>query len=273
MKHIAIIDSQCGADSFCKMLLGSFTFSAVNDEDGFSEAIRKKRPDAVIVNADHADDKLSEIISYIRNDAFLKNVPVMLLTSDNNQENQQKLSGLYVDDVLFLPLCRELVVRRINTLIAASESAVRDESSVSAFDFDEFIDTVTEKNLHRGAFCVKQSEFANIYKFVRRGLDRSGKSVQILLFTLNCHEDSDCSECEAKVMEVLSDAVQLCLRRGDLSSVCSKNQVVILLVGADDNGGHLVANRILSSFYSECDDEAYELNYDIREINVNEVKT
>ena len=44
------------------------------------------------------------------------------------------------------------------------------------------------------------------------------------------------------------------------------DRVVVLLIDADDNGGHLVASRIVSSFYSECDDDAFELSYDITEI-------
>ncbi len=36
---------------------------------------------------------------------------------------------------------------------------------------------------------------------------------------------------------------------------------------ADDDGGHLVANRIVSNFYSECDDDNFEVRYDIRELS------
>ena len=60
--------------------------------------------------------------------------------------------------------------------------------------------------------------------------------------------------------------MRLCLRRGDIASVCGKDQIVVLLIGADDDGGHLVANRIVSSFYSECDDDSFTLEYDIHEI-------
>ena len=42
--------------------------------------------------------------------------------------------------------------------------------------------------------------------------------------------------------------------------------MLVLLIGADDEGGHLVANRIVSSFYSECDDSDLELTYDIRAV-------
>ena len=51
-----------------------------------------------------------------------------------------------------------------------------------------------------------------------------------------------------------------------MSSVCGDDRVVILLIGADDEGGHLVASRIVSSFYSKCEDDSYELSYDIREV-------
>jgi hypothetical protein len=52
-----------------------------------------------------------------------------------------------------------------------------------------------------------------------------------------------------------------------MSSVCGSDQVLVLLIGADDEGGHLAANRIVSSFYNECSDDSFELTYDIREIH------
>ena len=78
--------------------------------------------------------------------------------------------------------------------------------------------------------------------------------------------NSRSSAARHKVMHTLSEAVRLCLRRGDMASVCGDDSVIVLLIGADDSGGHLMASRIVSSFYSECDDDAFELSYDIREV-------
>ena len=76
--------------------------------------------------------------------------------------------------------------------------------------------------------------------------------------TLRGNSDSP-KTIENGTMNLLSEAVKMCLRRGDISSVCSKNQIVILLMDADDDGGHLVANRMVGNFYSECEDSDLEL--------------
>ena len=95
-------------------------------------------------------------------------------------------------------------------------------------------------------------------------MERLEKQCQALIFTLDKDEKSEKETDD--VMDILSDAVKICLRRGDIFSVCQSNQIAIILMGADDDGGHLVANRIVSNFYSKCYDDDFSLTYDIREI-------
>lgn len=268
MRYVAVIDNKISAESFTKNLEGCFDFSVAESKEEFSAGITGKFPDAVVVNADFAGEKLQELVRTVRSAAGYRKIPIVFFTKNNSSEWLSSLCDLGADDVFVLPLCRELIVRRLNTLTDAYGSEEKVGNDTASFDFDEFIEMVSEKNI-KGAFCVRQNEFTNLYRFIIRGLDRSRKSVQVIMLTLNCNKEHELPEEDEKVMKQLSEAVQLCLRRGDISTVCSKNQVVILLVGADDDGGHLVANRILSSFYSECDDDSFELLYDIREVNIN----
>lgn len=271
MKHVAIIDSPSGAQAIVKQLEGYFTFSCVDGNNSLSSVTTNKFPDAVVINADYNSVKLIDTIKYLRGVPLLGNVPIILSTADNDVKRQEILCACGADDVLVMPLCRELIIRRISSLINAHPSKFSSVSN-NVLKFDELIDFVSEKSVSRGALLVQHSDFANIYRFVLRSLERDKKSVQVLLFTLNSKYCNENEAAKNDVMNTLSDAIQICLRRGDISSICSKNQVVILLMDADDDGGHLVANRIISSFYSECDDEDYELHYDIREINVNDIK-
>lgn len=211
--------------------------------------------DSVLVCADYCRDCLKDTVNQLKG----RNMPVILITETSNMAEQSELCGMEADDVIVLPLCPELLVKRISDAI---KSKFKDSTGF-CMKFDELLNSVNEKESERGAFCVGKSDFANIYRFIMRGLERSESKVQMVLFTLECEDNEPCDE----VMSVLAGIVQLCLRRGDISSVFSKNQVVIMLLGTDDNGAHLVANRILSSFYGECDDGSYELNYDLREIN------
>ncbi|MBQ8297295.1 MAG: hypothetical protein IJX77_05880 [Ruminococcus sp.] len=258
MRHILIFDSKAGAEAFGRLIGGSYTFSSASEPDDLSGSILNDAPAAAVINADYAGGKLSEIIGKVKQ-GVPGNVPVIVSTEDNSCARQEYLCGCGADDVLIMPLCSRLVIKRLNLLTGTVPAVNQDKYC----DFDKLIESVSEKTAARGSFCVEQNDFANFYRFVARGIERSEKSVQALMLTLSCNEDSDVGE---EGIEMLSEAVKICLRKGDISSVCSKNQVVVLLIGADDNGGHLVANRIVSNFYSECGNGDFNLNYDIREV-------
>lgn len=265
MKHAAIIDKHSEAEKLGNVISDNFTFSVSECESEFAASTVIHMPDIIILNADFTSDKTAEIINSFKACRSLKNIPVLLFTSDNNCERQSELFSCGADDIMHFPLCKELIIRRINLLL--SDSHTDSNETRERFCFDDIMDMVSEKKYEKGGYIVQKNDFANIYRFVMRGLERSRKNVQVLLMTLSCSAEASETEAEKDVMDLLSNAVKLCLRRGDISSICSKNQIVILLMDADDDGGHLVANRIVSNFYGECDDENFELQYDIREID------
>ncbi len=259
MKQIAIIDSIKYENLWRSVISGDFVFKIAENAADFED---KFNFDAVIVNADFAGGRIKDTISEAKSTISLKNKPMAVLINECDGEKLEYLCSCGVDDVLRLPICTTFLANRINLLISAFSEPKNEKSN--SFDFDELMSFVEESRASKGAMRVHKNEFASICNFVLRGLERSKKSAQVLMFTLNSFGGGD----NGSVMQALSDAVQKCLRRGDMSSICSDNQVLVLLTGADDDGGHLVANRIVSNFYSECDDEAFELQYDIREINV-----
>ncbi len=265
MKHIAIIDEHNSAEELGNMIKSRFSFSVSDCVSGFNSEYTGQKPDAIILNADFSTDKTKSFVNSLRNVDFLKSTPILLVTSDNDCEHQADLLSCGADDIMHFPLCKELIIKRLNLHIRENEAF--HPNCDGCFCFDDIMDMVTEKKYERGGYSVEKNDFANICRFVVRGLERSRKNVQVLLMTLNNSTDRSENEVAENVMQLLSNAVKLCLRRGDISSVCSKNQIVILLMDADDDGGHLVANRIVSNFYGECDDDNFELHYDIREID------
>lgn len=264
MKQIAVIDSLKCEKLWKSIISGDFVFEVAENAADFAE---KAVFDAVIVNADFAGGKIKETICEAKRIFSLKNRPMAVITTDCDCEKQDYFCSCGADDILRLPICTKLLINRIKLLIAAFPEAAKNNKE-SYLDFDDLMSFVEESRNSRGAMCVPKNEFTKICSFVLRGLERNKKKVQLLLFTLECVNESVDDETSDKVMRILSEAVQQCLRKNDMASTCSGNQVLVLLTGADDDGGHLVANRIVSNFYSECDDDAFELQYDIREINV-----
>jgi len=118
-----------------------------------------------------------------------------------------------------------------------------------------------------GALEVEYNNFARIYQFVEQLIERSGKPMQTLLLTLEPRKGMNPSdENLSQAKEILADAIQLTLRKNDVMTHYSASQMLVLLVDADDAGGHFATNRIINTFFGMYDDDFYELNYDIRPV-------
>ena len=57
----------------------------------------------------------------------------------------------------------------------------------------------------------------------------------------------------------LSEAVQIALRRNDVYTECSGAQILVLLMDADDDGGHQAANRIRNTFLGLHESALFDL--------------
>lgn len=214
--------------------------------------------DAVLISDELSGIDALSALSKVRSMEGFRTVPAAAVTSDGSEEHQKLLLYGGFDDVMRMPVCKELFARRIEGL----SNILPYHLTTTGFSFECLMDIRDDGR--DGAYSVQSGDFANIYKFVLRVLQRLKKSAQVLVLTLD--SGNNVEDNNKKVMHTLSDDVRMCLRRGDMATVFSEKQIVVLLIGADDNGGHLVANRIVSSFYSECSDDSYHLDYDIREV-------
>lgn len=257
MIHAVIIDKPESRHFWDEISAGSFSFSlSVNAE-------KIQTCDIILISADFIADALPEVLAKARSASGLKSVPIAAVTYHGDCKNQEELCRLGFNDVLCLPMCKPLICKRVE-LLSETLPLSSDTGSIS---FNSLVNI--KEDCGSGAFCVQADDFRNIYRFVLRILGRLGKNAQILLLTLSCHDANEGGEAKGYYMRILAHSVQMCLRRGDMSAVCGEDQIMVLLIGADDDGGHLVANRIVSSFYSNCDDDNFDINYDIREVNTN----
>ena len=217
--------------------------------------------DVILVSEEYSGGSIDTLIGNIRESDRFGSIPAAVVVNESiSCTEQEKLLSLGFDDVICLPLCRQLLQRRVKALLLVSggdDTVITLDSLMNVRDGSE------------GAYSVHSGDFTNIFRFVLRVLERTGKDAQILVLTLSNDGNHSISS-QKSVMTTLSEAVRMCLRRGDMSSVCGDDKVLVLLIGADDEGGHLVASRIVSSFYSECTDDSYEISYDIREVKAAE---
>ena len=89
-----------------------------------------------------------------------------------------------------------------------------------------------------------------MYNFIKRFVDRSGRDVQTVLFTISPADgvsDPGPDEIEA-ALEMLDKAIYTSLRRVDVSTRYSSKQIIVILMDANSENGDLVAKRIISCF-------------------------
>ena len=208
--------------------------------------------DCVLLVQDLAGEKLVERIRALRK--LL--IPVAVATCDGSAQNQEFLIDCGADDVIVFPLPAKLLQKRLEALAGVSVFS-QDDVDFSAFD------RIHEANQGKGSFIVQEHDFANIYRFVMRLLERLDQKAQLIIFTFT----SDCGPViESESIGNFMRIVQACLRRGDISSVCGR-QVFMILIGANELGGHTVIQRVLNAYAAHYDDDSCEITFDMREIS------
>ncbi|MGN1304890.1 MAG: diguanylate cyclase domain-containing protein [Oscillospiraceae bacterium] len=101
----------------------------------------------------------------------------------------------------------------------------------------------------RGAYQLELDSFHHVYNFVRRFVERSGRDVQTVLFTLTTPDNEivDPNETET-ALEMMEQAIYTSLRRVDISTRYSSKQLIVILMDANAENGTMVAQRILDCF-------------------------
>ncbi len=184
-------------------------------------------------------------------------VPSAVLCTDGTQYRLLPFHGQNVSE--------DGLSRDIDTLL---HHVVRDGDSRQLQDIQSDLHThCGPDHDENGAMQVGYDNFASIYRFAEKQAARTGHDVQTLLLTLTPRQSGPTEPAHRqRAMALLSTAIQMTLRKNDVLTGCSQTQMLVLLVDADDDGGHLAANRIVNTFLGMYEDADYELHYDIRPI-------
>ena len=135
-------------------------------------------------------------------------------------------------------------------------------------DIQSDIHSMYRETAYKGIIEVEYYNFAKIYQFVDKLIERSGKPMQTLLLSLVPYDENVAGTAKdlSYANEILSKAIQMTLRKNDVMTNYSDSQMLVLLVDADDAGGHFATNRIINTFFGLYEDELYQLDYDIRPV-------
>ena len=102
-----------------------------------------------------------------------------------------------------------------------------------------------------GTYCQDYDAFLSIFRFLERGLDRSGLKVHLILLTLTDENGAFVALKEREqLMEQLKESLQSSLRFSDIFTHYSSCQYLIMTPGAGQEDMDIIVSRITRSFQS-----------------------
>lgn len=100
-----------------------------------------------------------------------------------------------------------------------------------------------------GAFCQDYETFRGIYRFLERGIIRSGQKACIILITVvNGQGESLLPYEKDALMERLGNDIQSTLRIGDVYAKYSSSQYLVLVIDTTEGQADMIADRIKGKF-------------------------
>lgn len=153
-----------------------------------------------------------------------------------------------------------------DTVVNNPDDFDEENSKINLLQLQRLISENDEKD---GAYKVEYEGFKRIYRFVSRCMDRKNQDVQIVLFTLNGVGGLD-ADAVSTYIDALGEKVSLSLRRGDVATRCGDYQYVVILMDANAENGHKVAERIIEKYNSEHNFENVTITFEIETVKKGE---
>lgn len=139
--------------------------------------------------------------------------------------------------------------------------------SENTVDLKYLREIMSRADTGKGAYMLDFDNFHHVYNFIRRFVERNGKEVQTVLFTVNSTNVTEPSPEDVDVaLEMLELAIYNSLRRVDVSARYSSKQLMVILMDANTENGDLVANRIIDNFRKLYTNQNIQVEYGIAQM-------
>lgn len=110
-----------------------------------------------------------------------------------------------------------------------------------------------EEKRENGAFYCTLPGFRDAYRIIRRGMERNGQSVFLLVCTLidSKGRPMEYSERQTEMSDALFKAIKGSLRRSDSFTKYNQSQFLAMLMGTNEENCQIVIDRICGNFARE----------------------
>ncbi len=155
----------------------------------------------------------------------------------------------------------------------SDQNEAEQKRSAKNVDLDYLVQILSRADSGKGAYLLDFENFHHVYNFIKRFVDRSGREVQTVLFTISAADgagEPTPDETEA-ALEMLDKAIYTSLRRVDVSTRYSSKQTIVILMDANSENGELVAKRIISCFEKLYIGGQLKVEYGIAKMEANSI--
>lgn len=124
-----------------------------------------------------------------------------------------------------------------------------ERTSQAAGAIGDIKERLKEKDEAVGAYYCPFPSFIDIYHVFSRMMERSGLSVFVMLCTLDYAKESVSDEEEKEMSEVLKEAIQSSVRKGDFYTRYNVRQYIVMLIGISQENCPIVTKRVDKAFH------------------------
>lgn len=113
-------------------------------------------------------------------------------------------------------------------------------------------DDLIEQIKKPGAYCRDYETFKSIYRFLERGIIRSGQKACVILITVVDEKGRSLSPHEKDaMMERLGEDIRQTLRIGDVYTRYTSSQYLILVIDTTEGQADMIAERVRNQFLAD----------------------
>ena len=123
-----------------------------------------------------------------------------------------------------------------------------ERTSQAAGAIGDIKERLKEKDEAVGAYYCPFPSFIDIYHVFSRMMERSGLSVFVMLCTLDYAKESVSDEEEKEMSEILKEAIQSSVRKGDFYTRYNVRQYIVMLIGISQENCPIVTKRVDKAF-------------------------
>lgn len=123
-------------------------------------------------------------------------------------------------------------------------------------------DDLIEQIKKPGAYCRDYETFKSIYRFLERGIIRSGQKACVILITVVDEKGRSLSPHEKDaMMERLGEDIRQTLRIGDVYTRYTSSQYLILVIDTTEGQADMIAERVRNKFLADREESDILVHY------------